>query len=167
LVAAPNDIEMRLEVTTAVIAAAASLGGGIVGGGITYLANERLREEQDERERAGARAVAMLEANRFRTVETAIRTMQVQKVYLERGSEVRSDFSSEDLALVVARLTGRQSALLADARVCVDRLDNLLADYRPGESVDRFDAYQLRPLRECVQDGRAALAPLVNIDPVE
>jgi hypothetical protein len=158
---------MRLEVTTAVIAAAASLGGGIVGGGITYLANERMREEQDERERAGARAVAMLEANRFRTVEAAIQTMQAQRVYLERGSEVRSDFSSEDLALVVARLTGRQSTLLADARVCVDRLDNLLADYRPGESVDRFDAYRLRPLRECVHDGRAALAPLVKLEPVE
>jgi hypothetical protein len=54
----------------------------------------------------------MLEANRFRTVETAIRTMQVQKVYLERGSEVRSDFSSEDLALVVARLTGRQVGIV-------------------------------------------------------
>jgi hypothetical protein len=158
---------MRLEVTTAVIAAAASLGGGIVGGGVTYLANERMREEQDERERAGARAVAMLEANRFRTVEAAIRTMQGERVYLERGSEVRADFSSEDLALVVARLTGRQSASLADARVCVDRLDNLLADYRPGERVDRFDAYQLRPLRECVHDGRAALAPLVKIEPVE
>jgi hypothetical protein len=158
---------MRLEVTTAVIAAAASLGGGIVGGGVTYLANERMRDEQDERERAGARAVAMLEANRFRTVEAAIRTMQGERVYLERGSEVRADFSSEDLALVVARLTGRQSASLADARVCVDRLDNLLADYRPGERVDRFDAYQLRPLRECVHDGRAALAPLVKIEPVE
>jgi hypothetical protein len=158
---------MRIELTTAVIAAAASLGGSIVGGGITYLANERLRDEQDDRERAGARAVAMLEANRFRTVETALRTMQLQKIYIERGSEVRSDFSSEDLALVVARLTGKQSALLADARVCVDRLDNLLAGDRPGERVDRFDAYQMQALRECVQHGRAALAPLVNIEPVE
>jgi hypothetical protein len=167
LAAAADDSQMRIEVTTAVIAAAASLGGAIVGGGVTYLANEGLREEQDERERAGARAVAMLEANRFRTVETAIRTMQVQDVYLERGSEVRSDFSSEDLALVVARLTGRQSALLADARVCVDRLDNLLAGDKPGERVDLFDANEMRALRECVHDGRAALAPLVNIEPVE
>ena len=56
---------MRIEVATAAIAAVASLGGSIVGGGLAYLANERLQQEQDERQRAGARAVAMLEVNRF------------------------------------------------------------------------------------------------------
>ena len=41
--------------------------------------------------------------------------MESQEAYLPQGSQVRCDLSSQDLALVVARLTGKQSAMLADA----------------------------------------------------
>jgi len=158
---------MRIEVTTAIIAAAASLAGGLVGGGITYLANEQERDERDDRERAGARAVAMLQANHFRTVRAELRVMETEKIYLSREDEPELSLSSEDLALVVARLTHEQSADLADARVCLSHLETLLAGHQAGEKVKPLVAIQMAQFRECARVGQAALEPVVSTEPIE
>jgi hypothetical protein len=158
---------MRLEATTAIIAAAASLVGSAVGGALAYVTSDRLQDERDERDRAGARAIGMLEANRFQTLDTELRVMESEGVYLSRDSEIKSDFSSQDLALIVARLTRKQSTDLADARVCVSHLGAEMRGRREGEALDPIFKKQIRTYRECTRAGQRALAPLIDTEPLK
>jgi hypothetical protein len=158
---------MRIELTTAVIAALASIAGSAVGGGAAYLANEQQQDEDSERERNRARAIAMLETNRLQTLHREIQLMARHRLYVASSGELSSDLGSQDLALVVARLTLRQSADLAGARVCADRLDTEMRGYEAGDAIPPELIPAFDDLRGCIHEGLVALRPLVGTEPVD
>jgi hypothetical protein len=158
---------MRIELTTAVIAALASIAGSAVGGAAAYLANEQQQDEDAQREQQRARAVAMLETNRLQTLHRELGLMVRDRLYVARGGEIASELGSQDMALVVARLTLRQSAALAGARVCAATFDADLRENEVGDSVPPELIPAFHDLRECIYEGVAALRPLVGTEPVD
>jgi hypothetical protein len=158
---------MRLEVTTAVIAAVASVFGSAVGGGAAYLANEQQQDEEADRERQRARAIAMLETNRLQTLDQGLRVITHDRLYPARGGEIPSEVGSQDLALVVARLTVEQSKALAGARFCAATLEAELRKNEVGEPVPPELAPAFEEWRRCIGEGIDALDPLVEMEPLD
>jgi len=157
---------MRLEVATAIIAAGASIAGGIVGGGAAYVANERQQSREDRRDRAEARAVAMIELQRFQTVSAELQSMAAAHLYVS-NPPARPGVPLQELKPVLARLTRGESRELSRARLCVTQLDALVRGHEPGEVVPGVVRPQVTPLLHCVQLGVGALDELVGTAPLD